>query len=70
MTVRLWANVGRLSYDVQYIKCMKCIFDLRYFQFITSGYNSIVSREKSVYLYVFLDNVHRQIDLYNVYSNV
>ena len=59
MTIWLWANVGKLSYDVQYIRCMKHIFYLQYFQFMTSGYNSIVSWEKSVYLYVFLDNVHK-----------
>ena len=59
MTIWLRANVGKLSYDVQYIRCMKCIFDLQYFQFMISGYNSIVSWEKSVYLYVFIDNVHR-----------
>ena len=59
MTIWLWANVGKLSYDVQYIRCMKHIFYLQYLQFMTSGYNSIVSWEKSVYLYVFLDNVHK-----------
>lgn len=54
---RLQANVcalsrARLSYDVQEFRCIKCIFDLQYFQLTmgSSGWDPIISLGRSVFL--------------------
>lgn len=54
---QLQANVcilsrARLSYDVQEFRCIKCIFDLQYFQLTMglSGCDPIVSPGRSVFL--------------------
>lgn len=50
VSVQRLLRQARLSYGIWQNRCIKCIFDLRYFQFMMglSGHNHIINRRASV----------------------